>query len=107
MFDQHYIEAASFWFDVQIMLCTIIRMIGIRGGRGPRWFGLDHRVANMDATPRRRSSSGKNPSRRPMVAQPSNRSARQKVKIAADSSTVFHFSEMDETPSAITPRQPK
>lgn len=46
-FDRAYINTASPLVDVQIWLCTIVRILGIRKGRGPRWFGLDRRFEDV------------------------------------------------------------
>lgn len=45
--DRAYIIAASPLVDVQIWLCTIVRILGLRKGRGPRWFGLDRRFLGV------------------------------------------------------------
>ncbi len=45
-FDRAYIETATPLVDLQIWLCTIVRILGLRQGRGPRWFGLDRRYNN-------------------------------------------------------------
>ena len=40
-YDRAYIESATLWLDAKIWICTLLRMAGIRKGRGPRWCGLD------------------------------------------------------------------
>ncbi len=44
-FDRAYIESASPWVDVQIYFCTLVRILGVRNGRGPKWIGLDRRFS--------------------------------------------------------------
>ena len=41
VFDNLYIHCQSTLLNLQIALCTLVRMFGIRNGRGPRWFGLN------------------------------------------------------------------
>ena len=41
--DKAYIRTASPTVDLQIALCTLLRMVGLRNGKGPRWMGLDSR----------------------------------------------------------------
>ena len=48
-FDRAYIESASPIVDLQILLCTAIRILGVRKGRGPRLAGLDQRFAETKA----------------------------------------------------------
>jgi lipopolysaccharide/colanic/teichoic acid biosynthesis glycosyltransferase len=43
--DLEYIESATASLDLRILLCTAMRMIGIRHGRAVRLFGLDRSVA--------------------------------------------------------------
>ncbi len=42
-FDRAYIDTASATVDLQIWFCTILRMLGIRKGHGPKWMGLDRK----------------------------------------------------------------
>jgi lipopolysaccharide/colanic/teichoic acid biosynthesis glycosyltransferase len=46
--DLEYIHSASAGLDLRILLCTAMRMVGIRHGRAVRLFGLNRAVA-MDA----------------------------------------------------------
>jgi lipopolysaccharide/colanic/teichoic acid biosynthesis glycosyltransferase len=38
--DCQYIDSADFFLDLRILLCTFLRMLGIRHGRAVRWLGL-------------------------------------------------------------------
>jgi lipopolysaccharide/colanic/teichoic acid biosynthesis glycosyltransferase len=44
VYDLIYIRYAGFAMDVRIAVCTVLRMVGIRGGLGPQWTGLSRRV---------------------------------------------------------------
>lgn len=46
-FDRAYIETATLTVDAQIWLCTLLRIVGIRKGRGPRWVGLDKKYSDV------------------------------------------------------------
>ena len=42
--DCEYITTASFGLDLRIVLCSFLRMFGIRHGRAVRWLGLERRI---------------------------------------------------------------
>ena len=42
--DRDYIRDASPSLDIRILICTSLRMLGIRHGRAVRWFRLEHPV---------------------------------------------------------------
>ena len=42
--DCEYIENASPYLDVRILICTALRMLGVRHGRAPRWLGIEYRL---------------------------------------------------------------
>ncbi len=42
--DCQYIDSAGLGLDVRILLCTLLRMLGIRHGRAVRWLGLTYDV---------------------------------------------------------------
>ena len=42
--DREYIGTAGFLLDLRIALCTVLRMMGVRGGRGVRLLGLQRHV---------------------------------------------------------------
>jgi len=42
--DCQYISEASLFLDVRILLCTFLRMLGIRHGLAPHWLGLMRHV---------------------------------------------------------------
>jgi lipopolysaccharide/colanic/teichoic acid biosynthesis glycosyltransferase len=44
--DCHYIEHGDAFLDLRILLCTALRMMGIRHGRAPRWLGVEYRFPN-------------------------------------------------------------
>jgi lipopolysaccharide/colanic/teichoic acid biosynthesis glycosyltransferase len=43
--DCQYIEKGNAYLDLRILLCTALRMLGIRHGRAPRWLGIEHEFA--------------------------------------------------------------
>ncbi len=43
--DQEYIRTASLWLDLRIAACTLLRLIGLRGGRAVSLLGLKRQVA--------------------------------------------------------------
>jgi lipopolysaccharide/colanic/teichoic acid biosynthesis glycosyltransferase len=43
--DREYIANAGIWLDQRILLCTLLRVIGLRGGRAVRLFGLERSVS--------------------------------------------------------------
>jgi len=45
--DRAYIETVTPLVDLQIVLCTMLRIVGIRKGRGPRWLGLDRHYRDV------------------------------------------------------------
>ena len=44
--DRAYIQTASFSVDLKIILCTMLRMIGLRHGKGPKVTGLSLKYAD-------------------------------------------------------------
>jgi lipopolysaccharide/colanic/teichoic acid biosynthesis glycosyltransferase len=40
--DCQYIEKGNAYLDFRILVCTALRMLGIRHGRAPRWLGVEH-----------------------------------------------------------------
>jgi lipopolysaccharide/colanic/teichoic acid biosynthesis glycosyltransferase len=42
--DCEYIDHASLLLDLRLILCTVLRVIGLRGGRSVRWLGLKRTV---------------------------------------------------------------
>jgi hypothetical protein len=36
--DRHYVKIANFGLDLRILVCTFLRMIGVRHGRAARWL---------------------------------------------------------------------
>jgi hypothetical protein len=42
--DCEYIDRAGLSLDLRIVLCTLLRVVGLRGGRGVRWLGLQRTV---------------------------------------------------------------
>jgi lipopolysaccharide/colanic/teichoic acid biosynthesis glycosyltransferase len=38
--DQEYIRSTGLWFDLRIALCTMLRLVGLRGGRAVSLLGL-------------------------------------------------------------------
>lgn len=51
VWDEEYIRLASLDLDIRILLCSALRMLGIRHGYAIRWLGLARRVTN--GVPRR------------------------------------------------------
>jgi lipopolysaccharide/colanic/teichoic acid biosynthesis glycosyltransferase len=49
MLDREYLETASFSLDARIVLCTLLRVVGVRGGLGVKWLGLHRTVELPDA----------------------------------------------------------
>jgi lipopolysaccharide/colanic/teichoic acid biosynthesis glycosyltransferase len=47
--DREYISSASFGLDVRMILCTGLRLIGVRNGRAVRWLRLE-RAVSAEAT---------------------------------------------------------
>ncbi len=43
--DCHYIEKGDPYLDFRILICTALRMMGIRHGRAPRWLGVEYRFS--------------------------------------------------------------
>jgi lipopolysaccharide/colanic/teichoic acid biosynthesis glycosyltransferase len=44
--DREYLARANFWLDVRILLCTLLRVIGLRTGRAIQFFGLQRTVTH-------------------------------------------------------------
>lgn len=42
--DRQYIQQATFWLDVRMMICTSLRLIGISGERATEWLRLKRAV---------------------------------------------------------------
>jgi lipopolysaccharide/colanic/teichoic acid biosynthesis glycosyltransferase len=49
--DCEYIKTAGILLDVRILLCTALRMFGLRGGASVRLLGLERKVELPDAAP--------------------------------------------------------
>ena len=52
--DREYILTAGVWLDLRIVLCTLLRLVGLRGGRGVWLLGLKRTVllpASEDSSP--------------------------------------------------------
>lgn len=45
--DCRYIDSAGLGLDLRILLCTFLRMVGIRHGRAVRWLGLTCNVESL------------------------------------------------------------
>ena len=50
--DLEYIQTASWGLDSRILLCTVLRMIGIRHGRAVLWLKLNRNVRRLEKFPR-------------------------------------------------------
>jgi hypothetical protein len=51
MLDRDYIRNAGLSLDIRILICTSLRMLGIRHGRAVRWFRLERQIpAAFEAT---------------------------------------------------------
>jgi hypothetical protein len=48
--DREYIESATFLFDIRIFLCTLLRVVGVRGELAMRLMGLQRNVVLPPAT---------------------------------------------------------
>jgi lipopolysaccharide/colanic/teichoic acid biosynthesis glycosyltransferase len=48
--DLEYIRRADWWLDIRIAACTLLRLVGLRGGRAVSWLGL-HRSVDLGAIP--------------------------------------------------------
>jgi lipopolysaccharide/colanic/teichoic acid biosynthesis glycosyltransferase len=48
--DCDYIEKGNVYLDLRILLCTALRMMGIRHGRAPRWLGVEYRFTDRSRT---------------------------------------------------------
>ena len=49
--DLEYIQTASWELDLRILLCTTLRMIGIRHGRAVQWLRLNRTVRRLEKSP--------------------------------------------------------
>jgi len=56
LMDLKYIETASFSLDLRILLCTAMRMFGVRHGRAVKMFGLFRKVSLGQDLPKKRSA---------------------------------------------------
>ena len=45
--DRQYIDEAGLWFDARILLCTLLRVLGLRGGKAVKLLGLQRNVAPL------------------------------------------------------------
>jgi lipopolysaccharide/colanic/teichoic acid biosynthesis glycosyltransferase len=43
--DRHYVSHATAMLDLRILLCTALRMFGIRHGRAARWLGVEYKFS--------------------------------------------------------------
>ena len=50
--DLEYIQTASWELDFRILLCTVLRAIGIRHGRAVRWLRLNRNTPRLEKFPR-------------------------------------------------------
>ncbi len=50
--DLEYIQTASWGLDLRILLCTALRMIGVRHGRAVRWLRLNRNTPRLEKFPR-------------------------------------------------------
>jgi len=48
--DREYIQAANWWFDLRIMACTVLRMVGIRHGLAAHWLRLHRQVSESEVS---------------------------------------------------------
>ena len=53
--DLEYIQTASWGLDSRILLCTFLRMIGIRHGRAVHWLRLNRNTPRLEKFPRHAS----------------------------------------------------
>lgn len=53
--DLEYIKTASWELDARILLCTALRMIGVRNGLAVRWLKLNRDVPRLKTSPRNAS----------------------------------------------------
>jgi lipopolysaccharide/colanic/teichoic acid biosynthesis glycosyltransferase len=44
--DAEYLRTATAVLDVRILVCTALRMLGVRHGRAPRWLGVEYRFCD-------------------------------------------------------------
>jgi len=49
--DLDYIQAAGVWMDLRILICTAVRLLGIRGLGMASVLGLRHKPGDVDASP--------------------------------------------------------
>ncbi len=54
--DRQYIVDASLGMDLRILMCTLLRMIGIRHGRAARWLGVRYTVDSIETASHRDST---------------------------------------------------
>jgi len=50
--DLEYIQTASWGLDLRILLCTALRMIGVRHGRAVQWLRLNRNTPRLEKFPR-------------------------------------------------------
>ncbi len=48
--DCHYMRNATFGMDLRILICTSLRMFGIRQGRAARWLGVRYTVDSLESS---------------------------------------------------------
>jgi lipopolysaccharide/colanic/teichoic acid biosynthesis glycosyltransferase len=66
--DRQYMHRASFSMDVRILLCTFLRMVGIRQGRAARWLGVRYLVDVAEFSPSGESTTPHSALHRPDTA---------------------------------------
>ncbi len=57
LYDKLYIQSGSLLLDLKIAVCTLVRMFGVRNGKGPRWFGLNNHCVKSGLVRRTRVKS--------------------------------------------------
>ena len=98
--DRQYIQSASLSMDVRILLCTFLRMVGIRHGRAARWLGVRYLVDTAEFSSTSDSKTSYSP---PPRAETVHRHAPHTYAKNGANSTVATSVERrlaDETPSA-------
>jgi hypothetical protein len=48
--DRHYVKIANFGLDLRILVCTFLRMIGVRHGRAARWLRVTYDLEQLVET---------------------------------------------------------
>jgi len=78
--DLEYIQTASWGLDSRILLCTALRMIGIRHGRAVRWLRLNRSTSRLEKFPRNASPKK---SLLPDTGIPENLRAMESLRVVA------------------------